>query len=257
MLIPPDPIRVFWLPGCTSCLRTKEFLTRAGVEFASINVQGNAAAQVELRQLGADSVPVVARGDRFTYAQTLGDVVEFLGLEVEPETLLPPEILMEKLDLVLSAAVRLVRQIPAEALSQTFRNRDRPIRALAFHIFRIVEAFLESMADGQELTYESMMREEASEGMGPEDLARYGDWVRVRAREWWESLSDRTATESVPTYFGQHTLHVVLERTVWHPAQHARQLVPLLESLGVAPDRPLSSADLAGLPLPEKVWEDD
>jgi hypothetical protein len=54
-----------------------------------------------------------------------------------------------------------------------------------------------------------------------------------------------------------HPVHVVLERTVWHPAQHTRQLMLILESLGIAPERPLTPADLAGLPLPEKAWDDD
>jgi hypothetical protein len=29
----------------------------------------------------------------------------------------------------------------------------------------------------------------------------------------------------------------------------------MLESNGIAPDRPLSAADLAGLPLPDEVWD--
>jgi len=251
------PTRVFWLPGCTSCLGTKEFLTRVGVDYESINVQGNEEAQAELRRLGADSVPVVARGDRYVFAQTLREVIDFLGLDVEPEAMLPPDLLMEKLDLVLSAAAQHVRQIPPEALDQPFRNRDRSIRALAFHVFRIVEAFLESMTDGVELTYESLMREEASEGMTPEDLGRFGDSVRARARVWWDAYPDKAGIDTVLTYFGRHPLHVVLERTVWHPAQHTRQIMLLLESLGISPDPRLSPADLAGLPLPEKVWEED
>jgi len=31
-------VKVFWQPGCTSCLRTKEFLTKSGVDYESINV---------------------------------------------------------------------------------------------------------------------------------------------------------------------------------------------------------------------------
>jgi glutaredoxin len=52
-----ERVRVFWQPGCTSCLRTKEFLTRAGVDYESINVHGNAQAMAELAKLGARSVP--------------------------------------------------------------------------------------------------------------------------------------------------------------------------------------------------------
>ena len=35
---PDDAIRVYWMTGCSSCLRTKEFLTRHGAPFISRNV---------------------------------------------------------------------------------------------------------------------------------------------------------------------------------------------------------------------------
>ena len=252
-----ERVRVFWQPGCTSCLRTKEFLTRAGVDYESINVHGNEPAMEELRKLGARSVPVVSRGDKFVFAQAIGDVIGFLGLKVKPQETLSPEALMNKLDLVLTSAARYIRQIPAAELQKPFRNRNRPVRALAFHVFRIVEGFLESMQDGKELTYDRIMRDEAPANLTPEDLARYGEDVLKRAKAWWAALPDKSCAQPVPTYFGEHALHIVLERTVWHPAQHTRQLMLVLESLGIAPDRPLSAADLAGLPLPEKAWDED
>ena len=252
-----ERVRVFWQPGCTSCLRTKEFLTRAGVDYESINVHGNEAAMAALAKLGARSVPVVARGDKFVFAQTIGDVIGFLGLKVKPQAMLAPGALMQKLDLVLTAATRYVRQLPEAELNKPFRNRNRPIRALAFHVFRIVEGFLESMQDGKELTYERIMRDNAPANASAEDLARYGEDVLARAKAWWAAYPDKGARTMMPTYFGEHPVHVVLERTVWHPAQHTRQLMLILESLGIAPDRPLSAEDLAGLPLPEKAWDED
>ena len=83
MLATENRVRVFWQPGCTSCLRTKEFLTKHGVDYESINVHGNAAGMEELRKLGARSVPIVARGDRFVFAQTLTDVIQFLDLKIK------------------------------------------------------------------------------------------------------------------------------------------------------------------------------
>jgi len=41
----------------------------------------------------------------------------------------------------------------------------------------------------------------------------------------------------------------------WHSAQHARQIIVVLERLGVTVDRPLGEKDYAGLPLPVGVWE--
>jgi glutaredoxin/uncharacterized damage-inducible protein DinB len=257
MQLASERVRVFWQPGCTSCLRTKEFLTRHGVDYESINVHGNDQAMAELRKLGARSVPIVARGGRFVFAQTIGDVIEFLGLQVKPQERLSPEALMAKLELVLTAAARYVRQIPDAELDKPFRNRNRPIRVLAHHVFRIVEGFLESMQDGRELTYDRIMQAMPPTLRSAQDIARYGEGVLARAQQWWAHYSDKTCAKPMATYFGEHPVHVVLERTVWHPAQHTRQLMLVLESLGIAPERPLTPDDLAGLPLPEKAWDED
>ena len=40
----------------------------------------------------------------------------------------------------------------------------------------------------------------------------------------------------------------LLERSTWHPTQHARQLMAVLEGFGIQPDGPLTANDLAGLP---------
>ena len=252
-----DRVRVFWQPGCTSCLRTKEFLAKNGVDFESINVHGNEAGMEEMRKLGARSVPIVARGGRFVFAQTIGDVIKFLGLEVRQQERLSPEALMQKMDLVLTAAARFIRQIPAPELDKPFRNRNRPIRVLAHHIFRIVEGFLESMQDGGELTYERIMKDAPASERTADDIAHYGEEILARARQWWSAYPDKSCQSPMQTYFGTHPVHVVLERAVWHPAQHVRQLMLILETLGIQAERALSAADLAGLPLPEKAWDDD
>ena len=41
MLATAERVRVYWQPGCTSCLRMKEFLTKNGVPFVSVNVLAN------------------------------------------------------------------------------------------------------------------------------------------------------------------------------------------------------------------------
>src|SRR2546422_4725132 len=159
VMLAAERVRVFWQPGCTSCLRTKEFLTKSGVDYESINVHGNPAGMEELRKLGARSVPVVARGDRFVFAQALGDVIKFLDLKVQAQERLSPDELVRKLELVLPAACRYIRQIPAEWLDKPFRNRDPPIRVLCHPGFPVVEGFLGSMQDGRGLTYERIMKE--------------------------------------------------------------------------------------------------
>lgn len=251
----PARIRVFWQPGCTSCLRTKEFLTAQAVEYESINVQDDERGMAALRTLGARSVPVVALGERFVYAQSLADVVKFLGLNLRLRERLPPDELARRVGIVLRAAVRYVEQIPTERLNVDVRNRKRSTRVLAHHVFRIVEAFLEAAA-GDVLTYESTVAPPGDDIETQADIARYGEGVRARFERWWASCPDRSCTALVDTYYGPHSMHEVLERTAWHSSQHTRQLMMVLEMLGIAPNGPLTAADLDGLPLPEKVWDD-
>ncbi|MGB7542945.1 MAG: glutaredoxin domain-containing protein [Burkholderiales bacterium] len=256
-MIASERVRVFWQPGCSSCLRTKEFLAKNGVEFESINVHGNPAGMEELRKLGARSVPIVARGDQFVFAQTLSDVIKFLDLDIRLQERLSPDALIGKMGLVLPAAARYIQQIPAEWLDKPFRNRNRPIRVLGHHVFRIPEAFLEAVHDGRELTYERIMQDAAPTIRTGKDIARYGADVLARVNEWWGACADRSCGRVMDTYFGRHSMHVVLERTAWHPAQHTRQLMLILDTLNIEPDGRLAAADLAGLPLPDKAWDDD
>ena len=56
-------IKVYWQPGCTSCLRMKEFLTKHGVTFVSVNALEDKDAFAVLAALGIRSVPIVRRGE--------------------------------------------------------------------------------------------------------------------------------------------------------------------------------------------------
>jgi glutaredoxin len=58
-------LRVYWQPGCTSCLRAREFLRQHGVPFLSVNVRDSDTARAELEALGVRTVPVVARGSEY------------------------------------------------------------------------------------------------------------------------------------------------------------------------------------------------
>ena len=224
------------------------------MDYESINVHGNRAAMEELHKLGARSVPIVSRGERFVYAQTLSDVIKFLDLQIKLHEPLSPEELLQKLDLVLTAAARYVRQIPDDRLDLPFRNRNRSIRALGCHVFRIPEAFLEVVPAGP-LSYERIMAEPVAQLHSGDDIARYGEGVLEHFKQWWAGYADKRCSSKMDTYFGMHPLHEVLERTVWHPTQHTRQLMLILDDLGIEPNRRLGSADFAGLPLPEKAWD--
>jgi len=87
----------------------------------------------------------------------------------------------------------------------------------------------------------------------PGDIAEYGKRVEERLRQWWGKKPDTSG--KLQTYYGEQPLHHVLERCTWHSAQHARQIIAVLETLGIRPDGPLTRDDYAGLPMPAGLWE--
>lgn len=249
----PARIKVFWQPGCSSCLRTKEFLASQGIEFESIDVHNDPKGRAELAALGARSVPVVALGGRYTLCQSINDVIRFLDLKTKTIEPLPPAELVKRLDLVLESNARYVRQFSGKSFREPFRNRNRTPAGLAFHVFRVAEMGIEA-AHQIELRFEGF-DDLPPENWTPEDIARWGESVRDRLHAWWASERDPTLSYEVPTYYGRRSMHEVLERTAWHSAQHTRQVMLMLESEDVAPKRPLTAQDLAGLPLPDEVWD--
>jgi glutaredoxin len=73
-------IKAYWQPGCTSCLRMKEFLTKHGVPFVSVNVLEDKDAFAELAMLGIRSVPIVRRGKDWANGQVLREVARVAGI---------------------------------------------------------------------------------------------------------------------------------------------------------------------------------
>jgi hypothetical protein len=227
------------------------------VDFVAVDVMSDREGYEQLVKLGVRRVPVVARGDAFVFGQNLEAVAEFVGLRGTGHTPLPPEALVVKWTTVLRAAQRYVRQIPTERLDErAVENRDRSIRVLGHHTFRIAEAFLECVTTGVEFSMElaDLPAPDGSCTTG-EEIAAYAGGVIERLPVWWNTIIDRSCVERVETFYGPQTQHEFLERCTWHSAQHVRQLIAVLQRYGIAADGPLTDDDLAGLPLPQRLFE--
>jgi hypothetical protein len=226
------------------------------VDFISVDVLNDRDGLERLLKLGVRKVPVVAKGDQFVFGQNLEAVAAFVGLRGTGHTPLPPDALIEKWINVLRATERYVRQVPIERMNErAIENRDRSIRILSHHVFRIAEAFLESVIDGVEYgTGVTDVTPQPGTCTTGEEIARYGDGVIGRLQAWGK-LANRSSGQKVQTFYGPQTVHELLERSTWHSAQHARQLSCVLERYGINPDGPLVDDDLAGLPLPEGLFE--
>lgn len=208
----------------------------------------------ELERLGARTIPIVSQGDKFVFAQVIKDVVEFLGLKDDSAPTLSPDQLKARYDHVLESAIRLVKLMPDEHLDKELPDRPRSWRVLLHHVFQIPTAFLDMEETGETLTYENMVGPPPDDMTTSAAIAAFGEDVRARFNAWAAASKGSDFSGQVPTYFGGTTRHEMLERTVWHSTQHVRQVAALLEQVGITPDRPLTAADIEGLPLTEKVW---
>jgi glutaredoxin len=243
---------VYWQPGCTSCLKTKEFLRTRGIEFESVNVREDPGAKAALEKLGARSIPVIARGSEFAYGQDLATVARFVGLDLEHKSLDVP-VLVSRLLALLDCAAHLTEQVPLDALHSKLPGRDRTHLDLAYHVPQIVIAFLDAALGGR-LTFEHFERKPPGHVVTAADAAHVTRSVSQAVAVWWNANQSRLP-EMLDTYYGRQPLRAVLERTTWHVAQHARQLERVLELRGLNPNPRLAPALLTDLPLPADVWD--
>jgi glutaredoxin len=238
-------------------LRTKEFLSQKGIDFVVVDVLNDAGGQEQLLRFGVRTVPVLALGEQYIFCQNIDDVAEFVGLRGSGHTPLPPAVLLAKWERVLRCAQRYLRQIPDERFQErVIDNRDRSIRLMGHHIFRIGEAFLETVIDDVEY-WVSNANVPPAEGacVTGAQIAQYGDAILGRLAAWWQQLEDKSCSQTIKTFYGTPPMHQLLERSTWHSAQHTRQLIAVLERFKIQPDDPLTAEDLAGLPLPAGLWE--
>ena len=252
----PVEYRVFVQPGCSSCLRTKEFLANRGIVHRVVDVANDPAGMAELLALGVQHIPIVAMGKDFVFAQNIEDVANFVGVDLGPSKRLPPKDLVKIWLAILTVGQSYVRQLPATCLAERpISGRAQSILDLGYHVFRIVEAYLDTVDRGIEQWIDNSMQPAPAGSRTAQSVAAYGDRVKEMLRDWWSRQDRDIAGDKVKTFQGLQSLHWFLERQTWHSAQHVRQLADVLIRHGVQPLPALDPASLKDLPLPERLWE--
>jgi glutaredoxin len=248
---------VYWQPGCTSCLRAKEFLTRHNIPYRSRNVLADETAYDELMRFGIRRVPIVSLGDRWVDGQSLRDIAALVGIHHIAATQYGPVELVRRCLVILDGAARFLGQITDDALETTvLPNRPRSLTQLGFHLFNVVDAFVEH-EEGTPLVFASYCREPQTNEMSKDELLRYGLTVKHRMTHWRDTMMATVDWRSkADVYYAEQSRHDFLERTVWHAGQHTRQLMWMMaDTLNIDPDCPLGVETFGGLPMPERVWD--
>ena len=221
------------------------------MKFDGFDVEAEPARKRDLEPFGIPRVPATIVGDRVVHGWNPKALAELVGAHYEERKQLAPAELSRRLDIVLAATQRAIRQVPLEQLGMKSPGRDRTVRQLGFHVFRVSASFVDTREQGHlsEQWFEESPPADMADG---EAIARHGETVRHRvaaycARPGW-------CDGMVSTYYGPQSAHDFMERTTWHAAQHLRQIYWLLDRMGVRAESPLADADFDGLPLPVEVW---
>ena len=221
------------------------------MKFEGFDVEAEPERRRDLEPFGIPRVPATIVGDRAVHGWNPKALAEVVGVPYAEREPLTPSELARRLDLVLAAAQRAIRQVPRDHRDMKAPGRDRTVRQLGFHVFRVTAAFVDTREEGHlpEEWFEESAPAELADG---DAIARYGETVRRRlaayaGRPGW-------CDGTVSTYYGPQPAHAFMERTTWHAAQHLRQIYWFLEQIGVRADAPLTDTDLDGLPFPNEVW---
>ena len=242
----PD-ISVYWVPSCSSCIKAKEFVASLGEPFESLNVLEHPEALAELAAAGIRGAPAVRKGDRIAYAQSLDDLAAFLGVPRVAQRL-PRAVLVARWEALQDKAREVIASFPEKDLEgYTLTGPHANLLELAEHAYQVVESFLRLIEDDTidaraiYLSPDKSIRSMAA-------LLAYVDRVRAEYDGWLAGGGPSSIPAHLNTHYGAQPADVVLERYVWHMAQHARQL----DHLAKAPRIPAALYD--GLPLPEGLW---
>jgi glutaredoxin len=245
-------ISVYWQPGCSSCLKVKEFLEEQGLFFESLNVIENRGAMDDLIAAGLRGIPVVRKGTTFIYANSLDEVAKLLEID-RHHVSLPRDELLARWSDILELSGTIIRAFDPDSLGrQISPDRDRKVGELGEHVFQIAEAFMRQTKEAG-LDERQLYQITPHHAQGRDALLAYIDRVRGTFADW---VSSGRAVADIPerfdTFYGNHPALKVLERGVWHSTQHARQLDVVAAGSGA--EFRIASDFYQGLPLPKRLW---
>ena len=225
--------------------------------FISVNALEDQAGFEELAALGIKRVPIARRGHQWADGQVLAELAWIGGITLETRKALAPDVLAGRGERVMTAAATLLARIPADKLRHNLPNRPRSYKQLGGHVFLIYDSFLNQVEHGTPLGYGDYLRDVPDHVATRDALLAFIDTIHARFSAWWQRDGVTTDfTRPAQVYYGPQTLHEFLERTIWHSAQHTRQLREVTAKLGLSTEGALTAADLADLPLPENIYDD-
>ena len=201
-----------------------------------------------LRRSTIKSLPIVRVASEFYSGTNLARVAQLLNLSYDPTPQLDANELMHRICAINSALGMYALAIPKSMLSDKLPGRERTILGLVNHIAEISAVFID-VCDGEAFTATKAEAETEIE----QSVIEVVDRMHRLNGQLVDLALDPQST--IDTYYGEQSLHAVLNRCVCHSAQHLRQLDHFCGLQHVYVESIELSALLENLSLPQKVWD--
>ena len=143
------------------------------MKFDGFDVEAQPERRRDLERFGISRVPATIVGDRAVHGWNPQALAELVGVVYVQGGRLSPDELARKLDTVLAATQRVIRQVPREHRHEGAGPGPLTVHQLGFHVFRLSAAFVDTREQGH--MPEGWFEEKAPGAMADgEAVARYG-----------------------------------------------------------------------------------
>lgn len=221
------------------------------------DVATDEAAREDLKTRQIKSLPVTIIDDSEViigyYPKKL---VPALKLNISVDLSGKTEWLSEKYDVMLKAAVRAARQLSDAQLEEQVPWREWTLRRTVLHVLSFPELALNSHAHGSMSTDDMKASDERLSVLtSVEDLAQYGESVRVKIVQFLASGDTQSFDREVPAHYGgEVTVLELLNIILSHSTHHLKQLYWHMETnMGIQLVEQATESDLDGIATPSTL----
>ncbi|MBI4234490.1 MAG: DinB family protein [Chloroflexi bacterium] len=218
-------------------------------------MENDPRALEELKALGVRAIPVTVVGDKVIVGFNRPELARALGIRYRDTSDADTRFMLEKFDLVLSAAIRATRQIPQDKLDWSSPDRRRVLREFTYHLFDRPYVAMKSY-DANSYSAEDIGRyvEEAKASPDAEAIAQYGEKVRFQIREFLSRATPAMLQTAINSYFGPSTVGQLMDLGLGHSVHHLKQLYHFMRLLGIEPQSPLGEKEFEGIAVPTELF---
>ena len=163
--------------------------------------------------------------------------------------------MLEKYEIVLNAACRAFRQLPADRWDWESPERKRTLGQFCFHLSDRPDRALNAYRVGVYANEDRGREVQHVLGeVGFEEVARNVEEVLRRVKEALSGPTVINLDKKLETYMGDKTAGEMMDLALGHSVHHLKQLYAYMGMMGLEPVDPLGAEDFAGIAVPTELF---